>query len=436
MTEQQKVVWLASCSHFITHGYMTLFPAVMVIIAAENSMSFMDIGIIANIAYFLYGLGAFPTGYLADKYGSKRMLTVGIFGMSFSSILVGLSSEVWSFGVSYAILGCFASIHHPAGLSFIARRVTENKGKALGVHGVLGNVGLFLTPLFAALCVMLFHSWRSAYIIYGGIGFGFAILLYFSRISEEADFAFGALLPSKKVKIPKKKVQEQGAGEKGGEAFVSESRGDVFDIIPIALLILFLGSVLSGFIFRGSLTFFPALFKEEILFITNHDEPVVIAGFMTTAVLSLGLIGAWFGGWINDKLEHPEFVPAVIFAAVTPLLFLISRFSDNKLILVSALFSLIYYAWQPAQNYLIAKYTRKASHGMGFGVNFFLIFGIGSIATAAGGYVADDFGVDIFYRIMSVVSLLAMCAGLAVFYVKKYRIRYSWQVEKENGTAS
>ncbi len=433
MTEQQKVTWLASCSHFITHGFMTLFPAVMVIIAAENSMSLMDIGIIANIGYFLYGLGAFPAGYLSDKYGSKRMLTIGIFGMSFTSILVGVSLEAWSFGLSYAILGCFASIHHPAGLSFIARRVTENKGKALGVHGVMGNVGLFATPLFAALCVMFFDSWRSAYIIYGGIGLGFALLLYFSRIHEEEDLSFGALLNFAKRKSLTPKYQKQGAVELEGDVLSKVSRGDIFYMVPIALLVLYLGSVLSGFIFRGSLTYFPVLFKEEILFVANHDEPVVIAGFMTTAVLSIGLIGAWFGGWVNDKLDRPEFLPAIIFAGVAPLLFLVSRFSGNKLILVSLLFSLIYYAWQPAQNYLIAKYTKKSSHGMGFGVNFFLIFGVGSIATATGGFVSDNFGVDIFYRILSMVSFAAMCTGLVVFFVRKSRIRFSLQVEKRNG---
>ena len=121
MDNEQKLTYLASFSHFITHGYMTLLPAVLVVIAADHSMSFMDIGIIANIGYFLYGLGAFPSGYLADRFGSKRILTVGVFGMAVSSILVGLSPGAVSFAVTYGLLGIFASIHHPAGLSLISR---------------------------------------------------------------------------------------------------------------------------------------------------------------------------------------------------------------------------------------------------------------------------------------------------------------------------
>jgi len=424
MTDEHKVVLAASCSHFITHGFMTMFPALMVVIAGENSMSFMDIGIIANVGYFLYGMGAFPAGYLSDRFGSKRMLTVGIMGMSLGALLVGFSVGIWSFALSYALLGLFASIHHPAGLSLIARRVKTNRGQALGIHGVMGNVGLFLTPLIAASCVWLFHSWRAGYIIYGVIGIGFALLLYKSRISDEADFSFRETM--KRGPVEKAAVQDK-SGQAGDEGHAVPPSV----LIPLSLLALFLVSTMSGYIFRGSLTFFPVLFRQEIHFITNNDFPAVMAGYMTTAVLSLGLVGAWFGGYINDKLKRPELFPALVFLLVAPLLYMISRSSDNKLIIYAGLFSLIYYSWQPAQNYLISKYARKASCGIGFGVNFFLIFGLGSLATATGGYVTDDYGVDVFYWLMSIVAVAGFIGALTVFFVRHHSIRVFCRLEKD-----
>lgn len=405
---------------------MTLFAAVMVVIAGENSMSFMTLGIIANIGYFLYGLGGFPAGYFADRYGSKRVLTVGVFGMSISSILVGLSFEMWSFAIAYALLGLFASIHHPAGLSFIARRVQEKRGKAMGVHGVWGNLGLFLSPMVGAGCIWLFHSWRSAYLLYGGVGIVFSLFLNRSKIPGEHDLSITEIIQGLRSQPQKAIVHENEAN-----AIAWETKADVSRFIPIALLMLFLGSTLSGFIFRGSLTFFPTLLRQEVLFIANHDQPVVMAGYLTTFVLSFGLFGAWFGGYINDKIKWPEFFPTIVFITVTPIFYLISRYSDNKLIVMSCLFSLIYYAWQPCQNYLIAKYTKKASHGMGFGVNFFLLFGIGSIATSVGGYVTDEYGVDRFYWLMSLISAVAMLVSLSVYFIRKHRIRFFWKLEKE-----
>jgi len=421
MTNDRKLTWLASLSHLITHGYMTLLPAVLVVIAGEHSLSFLDIGLIANIGYFLYGLGAIPTGYLADRFGSKRMLTIGISGMAFSSILVGLSPSALTFALTYALLGSFASIHHPAGLSLIARHV-RTKGKALGLHGVLGNVGLFLTPLAAAFSVKFFHTWRAAYIVYGLLGIPLALSFYFVRLENEPDLSWRALF-SRPEKQPAAST----------ETPVRETTAPPpVAVIPAALLFLYLGCILSGFIFRGSLTFFPTLFRQEIHFITTHDEPVVIAGYVTTAVLSLGLIGSWFGGYLNDRIRRPELFPLAIFIVVTPCLYFISRFIDTPLIWVSALFSLVYYAWQPSQNYLIARYTKKASHGMGFGVNFFLLFGIGSVATAIGGWMADDFGVDRFYLLMSWVAAACTACALAVYLARRFQIQFSWRLVRND----
>lgn len=415
---ETRVIWLTSGSHFLTHGFMTLFSAAMVVIAGENSMSFMDIGIIANVGYFLYGLGGIPAGYMADRFGPKQVLTVGVLGMSISSILVGLSYGMWPFAVSYALLGLCASIHHPAGLTFIARGVGTRRGKAMGIHGVLGNLGLFLTPMTGAGCIWLFHSWRAPYLIYGLVGLVFGVFLHRAEVPGEANLSLSAM----KAKMRAPKETALGATTAPPESGVGEGR-----LVPIALILLLVGSVLSGFIFRGSLTFFPALLRQEVRFVINNDFPVVMAGYLTTAVLSFGLIGAWFGGYINDKLKKPEFFPAIIFLLVAPIFYLISRYSDYKLIIMCCLFSLIYYAWQPCQNYLIAKYTKKSSHGMGFGINFFLLFGVGSIATSVGGYVTDEFGVDHFYGLMSMVAVVALLVSTAVYFFKSYQVRFSWK---------
>ncbi|MFC1524654.1 MFS transporter [Thermodesulfobacteriota bacterium] len=417
MHSGKKIVWMTSFSHFITHGYMTLLPAVLIAIAGEHSMSFTDIGIIANIGYFLYGLGSFPAGYFADRIGSKRVLSLGILGMAISSLLVGVSRGTFGFAAAYAALGIFASIHHPAGLSLIARRIDSGKGRALGFHGVFGNLGLFFSPLVAGLAVIFFGSWRAAYILYGIIGLFFFLIIYYARVEDEKDFSFKDILRWIKGENHESIRESSSAKSKIGAGIV----------IPAALLLLYLGSILSGFIFRGSLTFFPTLFQQDVSFASHHDEPMVIAGYITTGVLSFGLIGAWFGGYVTDKIKHPELIPAVIFLVVTPCLYLISRFTEYRLILISGLFSLIYYAWQPTQNYLIAKYTKKSSHGMGFGFNFFLIFGMGSLATSTGGYVTDQFSVDQFYLIMAMVAATALFAALSVFLFRNTLLRSSSQ---------
>ncbi|NTV13368.1 MAG: MFS transporter [Desulfobulbaceae bacterium] len=425
-----KVIGLVSFSHFMTHSYMSILPAVLLAITAERGLSFTAIGLITNVGYFLYGLGSFPAGYLSDRIGSKRVLTVGLGGMAISSILVGLSQGLVAFAVAYALLGLFASIHHPAGLSLIARRVENRRGKAMGMHGVLGNVGMMLAPLVASLGLMIFRTWRAAYLIYGVLGLVSALISYRSRIEQEADLDWRSLY--RWQELFRKCRRETAAA--GAAAPVAGSAGEksVPAKFPLSLFLLFCVAVLSGFIFRGSLTFFPALLQREVYFISSSEAPAVLAGTITSLILSLGLIGAWFGGWINDKIKRPELVPIVIFVLIAPVLFLISKFSDSKLLVMSCLFSLIYYAWQPSHNYLISRYTRRASHGVGFGINFFLLFGVGSVAMAIGGYVADDYSVDRFYLVMAGISALALAVAAGVYLLRRWSVEFPFKLVRES----
>lgn len=420
-----KVIGLVSFSHFMTHSYMSILPAVLLAITAERGLSFTAIGLITNVGYFLYGLGSFPAGYLSDRVGSKRVLTIGLGGMAVSSILVGLSQGLLAFALAYALLGLFASIHHPAGLSLIARRVENRRGKAMGMHGVFGNVGMMLAPLVAALGLMFFRSWRAAYLIYGCLGLVSALISYRSRIDQEADLDWRSLYrwPELFRKLGRKRE------EAAAVASADPTRQKL--VFPLSLFFLFVVAVLSGFIFRGSLTFFPALLQREVYFITSSDEPAVLAGTITSLILSLGLIGAWFGGWINDKIKRPELVPIVIFVVIAPVLFLVAKLSDSKLLAVSCLFSLIYYAWQPSHNFLISRYTRKASHGVGFGINFFLLFGVGSVATAIGGYVTDEYSVDRFYLFMAGIAGAALLVASMVYLLRRWSVEFPFKLVRE-----
>lgn len=417
MRGEAKVIWLVSFSHLITHGYMTILPAVLIAIATEQSISFVELGLVANMGYFLYGLGAFPVGWLADRYGSKKMITVGALGMALSSILVGFSTTTLTFGLTYTLLGVFASIHHPAGVSLIARRVVENRGKAMGLHGVMGNIGLILSPLIAASCIMLFGTWRSAYLAYGLAGLIYFFVLNSAKVEGEESLSF--MSPATWFR----KTEQRIAAEKAAVAESMAAPPAPFHI-SVALLVLYLGSILSGFIFRGSLTFLPTLFQQNISAITTADQPAVLAGYAATAVLSLGLLGAWIGGYINDRIKYPELVPICIFLVSAPALYFVSRLTDMGLVAAAAVFSLFYYGWQPSQNYLIAKYTKKSSHGMGFGMSFFLIFGMGSVATSLGGWMTDQYGVDRIYAMMAIIASGAMIAALTVLPLRAYAFSF------------
>ncbi|RMG01747.1 MAG: MFS transporter [Nitrospirae bacterium] len=420
--EERRVAYLASGAHFFTHGFMTLLPALLVIITGIEGMSFFTIGLIGNIGYFLYGLGSIPAGMLTDRYGPKRMLTIGVGGMAVASILVGLSRAGWFFAATYGIFGLFASIYHPAGLSLIARHI-EKKGRALGLHGVFGNLGLSLAPLFAGGMAYLFNTWRAAFLSFGLLGLLYVMVLHRSRITGENELSVKDVLDVLKGRRPSLRKKKTGHKEKE-------------TVISVPLLLLYVGAVLFGYMYRGTLTFFPTLFQQEINYISTRypPEPTLLAGLLTSGIIGCGMAGLWLAGRVLDRVREPVWIQIVVFIFSAPVLYMIGSSSELPLVVYSAIYSLVFFGWQPVQNALVARYTSRRSHGRGYGVNFFLIMGVGSIVTSIGGYLTDRFGAYMVYNMLSLVSLAGVMIYFSVLRLRGYTVKLRYSIQREGGT--
>ncbi len=91
---------------------------------------------------------------------------------------------------------------------------------------------------------------------------------------------------------------------------------------------------------------------------------------------------------------------------------------------VSLVFAPFFFAWQPIQNTLIARYAVQKSHGLSYGVNFMLIMGVGSLAASLGGYVTDQVDVATVFAVLGFISFLALLFVYTVLRIlpQKYRL--------------
>jgi MFS family permease len=383
---ENKVVFIATSAHMLTHAYMMIFPTVLVLIANDPYMGikgYFKLGVIGTACYGLFGIGAIPSGILADKYGSQRMLAICVFASALASLLVGLSFSIYLFVASMFFLGSAASIYHPAGLSFISRNV-KKRGKAMGYHGVGGNMGLALGPLLSGAVAALW-GWRSAFILFGIFGLMLGVMVIKLRLEHEI------------------KTRKQEYNRSVGRARLSS--------IPLVLLLIYINSMLYGLCYRGSMMYFPKLFLHNIHFALDD---VARAGSLVAMVTTAGMVGQLLGGILCDRLKRAEYAYLLVFVFSTPLFFAIWLLKDWGLFAASLLFAPFFFAWQPIQNTLIAKYAVQSAHGLSYGVNFLLIMGVGSLAASMGGYVTDNVGVSNVFAVLGFISCLSL---LLVLYI-------------------
>jgi MFS family permease len=396
-SRERRVVFVATSAHMLTHAYMMIFPTVLVLLASDPVLGmkgYFKLGVIGTVCYGLFGIGAIPSGMLADRYGSQRMLSICVFASALSSLMAGLSYSVYLFVVSMVFLGLAASIYHPSGLSFISRNV-EKKGKAMGYHGVGGNIGLALGPVLSG-AVAAIWGWRSAFILFAVLGFIVGIMIIRLNVADEI-------------------IHQKEGSKSGGQARLA--------YIPLILFLIYINSILYGLCYRGSMMYFPKHFVHNIHFALND---VARAGFLVSMVTIAGTLGQILGGTLCDRLKRPEYSYLLVFAFTTPLFFSIWFLRDWGLFGISLLFALFFFAWQPTQNTLIAKYSVHGAHGLSYGINFLLIMGVGSLAASMGGYVTDMIGVANVFAVLGVISAVSL---ILVVYMLRLAATRGWGEE-------
>tara|TARA_B110000263_G_scaffold55502_1_gene46974 strand:- start:638 stop:1651 length:1014 start_codon:yes stop_codon:yes gene_type:complete len=321
----------------------------------------------------MFGLGAIPAGWAEKRLGGRSLLLIYQIGSSLSAFLVALSGSFIMMVVGLGFMGFFCSIYHPAGLTLISHRV-KSLTQGMAIHGIFGSTGSALGPLLATTLAALI-SWRSAYAFLGIFNFVLAI---------------GTLLA-----IPYRKRSEIPEEEFVNHNTKTNKR---------ALIFYFLTNGLMGMAYYGFTTFMPVHFAEN----TNSIFPTLTAnmkaGLFPTMVFIAGIGGQLVGAHIGERFHKPTALIYIIMANI-PFLILMGYTSDIFLIISGMLLGVAYFSNQPIGNTLIANFTNSQNRGIGYGISFFISFGIGSLAAGFSGIIAENMGVAAVFPAMGILLI-------------------------------
>jgi len=361
---------------------MLLFVTANVLMAKELGVGLFYIGNLGTISYLAFGLGALPAGFLADRIGSHRTITLSLLGAGTSSFFISQSRGPIGLIISLACLGGFASLYHPSGLSLISYTVRQ-RGKALGIHGVGGNLGLALAPLIGGF-IASGYGWRMGYLLFSLVGIALGIM-------------------SIRLKLPSRQRPQ--------DISLSDKEGGVgFREVALFLSLIYMVQILIGLIYRGSMVFLPSYLAGSVGGELWGTEQIVKGGLVATGALLIGVVGQYLGGALSPRvgLERLWFI---MLSAATPCLFLIGLTTNTVLILFAMAFAFSHFSCQPVGNGLIAKYTTSRIRSRGYGLSFFLSTGIGSFASSLAGWLGERFGLSKIFIVLG--TFAAMTSGLA-----------------------
>src|ERR1700678_603211 len=141
-----------------------------------------------------------PTGYLAGRFGLKRLFLVSIAGFTISSVLCGLSQSLVQIVLFRILQGLFGAALVPLSQTVLMNINTkERQGSAIALWGVAVMAGPVLGPVLGGWLTQA-YSWRFVFYINVPIGVIalFGMTAFFSETPRHTTakldwFGFGTL---------------------------------------------------------------------------------------------------------------------------------------------------------------------------------------------------------------------------------------------------
>jgi ACS family glucarate transporter-like MFS transporter len=187
-------------------------------LAEEFAISNIQLGLVFSAFLLGYALFQTPAGWLADRFGSRRVLTAGVVWWGvFSALTAGISHRisnvVFTLLVLRFLLGAGEAIIYPASNQFVARWIPRHeRGKANGFIFAGVGIGAGVTPPVISY-LMVHYGWRSSFVVSALIGFAVgAVWFVAARDTPEAHPS----VSSDELTVIQKGIASAKASENGG----------------------------------------------------------------------------------------------------------------------------------------------------------------------------------------------------------------------------
>lgn len=157
-----QIILLIGVAHASSHFFQLVLPSLYVSLGNEFGLDFARLGLLVSAFYVVSGIGQASSGFVVDRIGARPVLWFGLACFVLSGLLIGSATGYPMLMAAAVVGGIGNSVFHPADYSIINHRITAPRlGHAFSAHGLTGNLGWALTPVFMT-SITLLANWRVA----------------------------------------------------------------------------------------------------------------------------------------------------------------------------------------------------------------------------------------------------------------------------------
>jgi MFS transporter, FSR family, fosmidomycin resistance protein len=373
-------------THLMNDMMQSLIPASYPILKQAYGLDFVQIGLITMTFQIAGSLLQPVIGMITDRHPAPYSPVVGMMFTLSGLVYLAYAHSYAVILVSVALIGIGSSIFHPEATRMARYAAGGRQGLAQGIFQVGGQTGGALGPVFAAFVIVPWGQPSLAWFAVTAL-LAMAVLTWIGSQQRQISAEFAALRTN--------------AHKQGGVA-LHVPRTIAVGLVVLTLLMFTKNAY--GESFRSFYTFY--LMERFAL-------PIPSAQMMLFIFLLASAAGALIGGIVGDRIGRYRIIWISVLGPLP--LTLMLPYADLfwtgvltvmiNLIMASAFASILIYAMELLPNRI----------GLIGGLFYGLNFGLGGIAAALLGVLADSYGVETVYRICSFLPL----AGLLAWFLPK-----------------
>lgn len=172
------VLWLTVAAYMITYMDRVVISSAVPVIQMEFGFSMITMGAILSSFRWGYALFQIPGGWLGDRIGPRRALTLIVTWWSIFTSATALSWNAASMAVLRFLFGMGEAGAFPIATRSLSRwMLPAERGFAQGVTHAGSRLGAAVTPALVVLLIAA-YGWRAAFVCFGALGLVWAAVWY------------------------------------------------------------------------------------------------------------------------------------------------------------------------------------------------------------------------------------------------------------------
>lgn len=408
-----EVLILLWMGYLLNQGDRQVFNTVLPAIRDALNLTDTSVGLIATLFNLAFAVFVPIGGWMGDRFSRKWVVTFSVLFFSVATMFTGMAGSFLMLVLLRSIAtGGGEALFGPSNYSILAQYHTDTRARAMSIHQTAYYIGVILAGWLAGLIADKI-GWQYSFIIFGGVGIFWGILMIFR-------------LNNKPVEAPSGEVSQEKPGFFDGFKAVFSTP------TALTLTIGFSGLI---FVITGFMTWVPAYLQEE--FGQTQAEAGFNSMFWTYVAAFVGVL---LSGTLSDKLADLKGNKYRMFLQALGLVggagFLMFMGGDSSLVLVYVCFAGwgFFRAFFDANTYAVLyDVTPPRLHASCASVMGMTGFAVGALAPVILGALKQNLGsLSSTFPILAVVWIVCgilMFVVANIFY-KKDRERVRQNLEK------